>query len=225
MKSDKREKAIKYLTEEIRSLRMAPKINGCGPENWAEQLEIMETCLEAVRSAHFADAGKMQPLNFEQLWKMDGQPVRIVCDEAAKETTPGFEPLEMIVLVEYIKTAGCVILRNNIGGVSEYYSDEELQQDGLTAYAYPQAHIDRDAWVNVRERLPEKEGWYLVYAPGYHGNSHIYGLSGLAYSKFDPNYKRHWGIERGTGGGWAGIITHWMPLPEPPDELEKRLRG
>ena len=146
MTSDKREKAIKYLTEEIRSLRMAPQINGCGPENWAEQLEIMETCLEAVRSVHFADAGKMQPLNFEQLWKMDGQPVRIVCDEAAKETTPGFEPLEMIVLVEYIKTAGCVILRNNIGGVSEYYSDEELQQDGLTAYAYPPAHIDREAW-------------------------------------------------------------------------------
>lgn len=146
MTSDKRELAIKYLTEEIRSLRMAPQINGCGPENWAEQLEVMETCLEAVRSAHFADAGKMQPLNFEQLWKMDGQPVRIVCDEAAKETTPGFEPLEMIVLVEYIKTAGCVILRNNIGGVSEYYSDEELQQDGLTAYAYPPAHIDREAW-------------------------------------------------------------------------------
>ena len=48
MTSEKREKAIKYLTEEIRSLRMAPEINGCGQENWAEQLEIMETCLEAV---------------------------------------------------------------------------------------------------------------------------------------------------------------------------------
>ena len=56
MTSDKREKAIKYLTEEIRSLRIAPQINGCGPENWAEQLEVMETCLEAVRSVHFADA-------------------------------------------------------------------------------------------------------------------------------------------------------------------------
>ena len=50
MTSNKREKAIKYLTEEIRSLRMAPQINGCGPENWVEQLEIMETCLEAVRA-------------------------------------------------------------------------------------------------------------------------------------------------------------------------------
>lgn len=68
MTSDKREKAIKYLTEEIRSLRMAPQINGCPmtPE-WADQLEIMETCLQAVRSSHFAEAGKMQPLTLEQL--------------------------------------------------------------------------------------------------------------------------------------------------------------
>ena len=48
MTPEKRKKAIQWLTEECRSLRMAPKINGCGPENWADLLEIMETCLEAV---------------------------------------------------------------------------------------------------------------------------------------------------------------------------------
>ena len=72
-------------------------------------------------------------------------------------------------------------------------------------------------WVSVEERLPEKDGWYLVYAPGYWGNSKIYGLDGLAYSNFKHNYKVHWGIERGTGRGWPGIVTHWMPLPAPPD--------
>ena len=71
-------------------------------------------------------------------------------------------------------------------------------------------------WVSV-ERLPEKDGWYLVYAPGYWGNSKIYGLDGLAYSNFKQNYKVHWGIERGTGRGWPGIVTHWMSLPKPPD--------
>lgn len=58
MTPEKREKAIKWLTEEVRSLRMAPKINGCGPENWADMLEIMETCLEAVRDYHFLTPGK-----------------------------------------------------------------------------------------------------------------------------------------------------------------------
>ena len=74
-------------------------------------------------------------------------------------------------------------------------------------------------WVSVEERLPEKDGWYLVYAPGYWGNSKIYGLDGLAYSNFKQNYKVHWGIERGTGRGWPGIVTHWMPLPAPPEEV------
>lgn len=71
-------------------------------------------------------------------------------------------------------------------------------------------------WVSVEERLPENDGWYLVYAPGYWGNSTIYGLDGLAYSNFKHNYKVHWGIERGTGRGWPGIVTHWMLLPAPP---------
>lgn len=72
-------------------------------------------------------------------------------------------------------------------------------------------------WVSVEEGLPEKDGWYLVYAPGYWGNSKIYGLDGFAYSSFKHNYKVHWGIERGTGRGWPRIVTHWMPLPAPPE--------
>lgn len=203
MTPDKRERAIKYLTEEIRSLRMAPQINGCGPENWAEQLEVMETCLQAVRGH------SNQPLNFEQLWKMDGQPVRIVCDEAAKETTPGFEPLEMIVLVEYIKTAGCVILRNNIGGASEYYSDEELQQDGLTAYAYPPAHIDREAlcgeWQGEADGYADGELVYDVWRCGDCGHIEETDDPDLL-PRFCPNCGRAMTTE-----AWA--------------ELDKRLRG
>ena len=72
-------------------------------------------------------------------------------------------------------------------------------------------------WVSVEEGMPENDGWYLVYAPGYWGNGKIYGLDGLAYSNFKQNYKVHWGIERGTGRGWPGIVTHWMPMPAPPD--------
>ena len=74
------------------------------------------------------------------------------------------------------------------------------------------------AWISVKDRLPEQDGWYLVYAPGYWGNSHIYGLDGMAYSNFKNNYKDHWGIERGISRGGAVIVTHWMPLPEPPKE-------
>lgn len=67
MTNEKRETAIKWLQNEIRSLRLAPTINGCGPENWADLLEIMETCLEAVRGHG------NKPLALEQLRGMRGK--------------------------------------------------------------------------------------------------------------------------------------------------------
>ena len=69
MTNEKRETAIKWLQNEIRSLRLAPTINGCGPENWADLLEIMETCLEAVKGC-FVDTNKMSPLTLNQLREM-----------------------------------------------------------------------------------------------------------------------------------------------------------
>lgn len=58
MTTEKRKTTIEWLKEEIRSLRLAPKINGCGPDNWADLLEIMETCLEAVRSFKVDETSK-----------------------------------------------------------------------------------------------------------------------------------------------------------------------
>lgn len=140
MTPEKRERAVKWLTEEIRSLRLAPKLNGCGPENWQDQLEIMETCLEAVRDYHFPDTREMVPMTMEQLKKMDGKPVSLVFD---------FELEPMTALVECVEAADCIILTNNLGGRSEFYSDEELRESGIKAYAYHPAHTDRQAWTSA----------------------------------------------------------------------------
>ncbi len=101
-------------------------------------------------------------------------------------------------------------LEDNDTQGADIISDVILQLDDMPTLTPP------NEWVSVEEKLPENDGWYLVYAPGYWGNSKIYGLDGLAYSNFKHNYKVHWGIERGTGRGWPGIVTHWMYLPEPP---------
>nr|DAT62596.1 MAG TPA: DNA-directed RNA polymerase [Caudoviricetes sp.] len=145
MTSEKREKAIKYLTEEIRFLRMAPQINGCGPENWAEQLEVMETCLQAVRSVHFADAGKMQPLTLEQLREMDGQPVRVV---HPKTKDWGIYSYIALVFVDYNR--GIVLLTNKMGGRTVALRDEDsFYRESAVVFPYiipDEAHIDRNAW-------------------------------------------------------------------------------
>ena len=82
MTNEAKEKAIRWLTEEVRSLRLAPRVNGCEPDNWAEQLEVMETCLEAVRD-HFLDIRKMIPLTLEQLRRMVDEPVYLYIYDTA----------------------------------------------------------------------------------------------------------------------------------------------
>lgn len=80
---------------------------------------------------------KEKALSLEQLREMDGKPVLLVFD---------FELEPMIALIEYAKAADCIILTNNLGGRSEFYSDEELRESGIKVYAYPPAYIDREAW-------------------------------------------------------------------------------
>lgn len=193
MTSDKREKAIKYLAEEIRSLRMAPKINGCGPENWAEQLEVMETCLQAVRSAHFADAGKMQPLTLEQLREMANKPYWHV-GLREESAAPHWSILDPLLA----------------------YNPEDYDYGtNWLAYAYPPAHIDREAWVSVEDRLPEdnKDGETVLV---------------IVSGKPHENITLHRAIMTAgyfQGEGWvvneypeweSPEVTYWMPLPEPP---------
>lgn len=68
-------------------------------------------------------------------------------------------------------------------------------------------------WIPVTERLPEKDGKYLVARK--EGTKH--SISVRKFRKEVPCWYRgycgHW--ERRTNA-----ITHWMPLPEPP-ETEK----
>jgi hypothetical protein len=69
----------------------------------------------------------------------------------------------------------------------------------------------KQEWISVDERLPEKDGRYLV-AMKNGGNYHI---STRRFKRTDPPiwWKGH------SYGYWArhtGGVTHWMPLPEPP---------
>ena len=81
-----------------------------------------------------------QPLTLENLRWMDGQCVKVVVD--------GVEPLVMLALVEVPKDEDCVLLRNNLGGVSEFYIDDDLREDGVKVYAYQPAPFDREAWTS-----------------------------------------------------------------------------
>lgn len=59
----------------------------------------------------------------------------------------------------------------------------------------------KQEWISVEERLPETDTRVLVYM---HENR-------MSYTKIDTDriVARKW-------VRWGDLVTHWMPLPEPP---------
>ena len=75
-------------------------------------------------------------------------------------------------------------------------------------------------WISVKDRLPEREGQYMVCETWSYGN-----VISLAYytPKYD-GFEEHLNgraIWYKCGSEWGDYevfgVTHWMPLPEPPE--------
>lgn len=188
------EEAIAFLEQYINS------------EVYTEKcISAHEMAITALRSAHAGEAmgynfliphtTKMVPLTLEQLQEMDGQPVRM------EDLTGGTLWNQWIIFERH--TDDGFIPRG--GG---YFGCDSYGVKWL-AYAYPPAHIDREAWVSVEERLPGDNERVIAYRPNEADVS--------AYK-----YCVMWGWSVKMSMKHRGI-SHWMPLPEPPAELEKRM--
>lgn len=93
---------------------------------------------------------------------------------------------------------------------------EELNGDGCEFYS------EGDQWIPVSERLPEKDGKYLVwYESGYRED---YDLDEIGIEPFEVD-DEGFGFEQErydpisfavVGVDWVEIrVVAWMPLPEP----------
>ena len=63
---------------------------------------------------------------------------------------------------------------------------------------------NKPRWIPVTERLPEENGHYLVHAVG---NGYYSTYIALWNGRFRANFEMP--------------ITHWMPLPQPPESEEQ----
>lgn len=78
-------------------------------------------------------------------------------------------------------------------------------------------------WIPVTERLPDADGDYLVYKVAYgHGWCEVYGFAKDArkVNKYDfyDRWENVWyDYDNEYGYVTHDSVTHWMPLPEPPN--------
>lgn len=70
------------------------------------------------------------------------------------------------------------------------------------------------AWISVEDRLPEDETEVLCWYRDENGE--YYCTLGWYHR---TNYGAGWTTDAEISG-YFGCVTHWMPLPEPPEEDE-----
>lgn len=79
---------------------------------------------------------------------------------------------------------------------------DALQTNGVTI----------QEWISVEERLPDEDGDYITMT-----NASGKG-KGVLFHRYETNYVRGKELRRWYWNGrltpW--IVTHWMPLPQPP---------
>lgn len=138
----------------------------------------------------------------------------IISDYAADEHPYDKDPKRPETFSEYNQgwNDACDFIRDRMEREKSANEVNEACRMGMEA-------LERTRWIPCSERLPEKDGVYLA-ANAYIGWIAIYSfakekkISGLWGLQKDVWWRlnREWGIQRMDG------ITHWMPLPEPPEE-------
>jgi hypothetical protein len=81
------------------------------------------------------------------------------------------------------------------------------------------------SWIPVTERLPDKDGKFLVHRIICGGISTMsvvgFAHNGTKVHEYDLRKKKNVWYEYDSEVGYYPLttVTHWMPLPEPPTQL------
>ena len=98
-------------------------------------------------------------------------------------------------LIELISKAKYICANDYSDHTEDEYIADTLLDSGVTV----------QEWVDVKDRLPEESGMYIVTA----NDGHAQRVSFVQWQKKN----RMWNL---TGARSYWRVTHWMPLPEPP---------
>ena len=97
------------------------------------------------------------------------------------------------------------IIQNSVGGCARHWA--EVIADRLIAHG-----VTVQEWISVRDKLPDQSGEVLVIASG-NPQKNITLNCAYELAEYDPY--DGWIMEMWPE--WEdAVVTHWMPLPEPP---------
>jgi hypothetical protein len=71
-------------------------------------------------------------------------------------------------------------------------------------------------WISADKRLPDESAFVIAKAMGVKENKHQTGILVLYYCTAYPKSERFQSQHRAS----HVTVTHWMPLPTPPEELK-----
>lgn len=84
-------------------------------------------------------------------------------------------------------------------------STETLMHWMRVAYEAGNSPVTPDSWISCSERMPPQDDWILIYSK--HGEY----MAGQVQGEY---------VELSDGTlSWLGNALYWMPLPEPPQEV------
>ena len=83
----------------------------------------------------------------------------------------------------------------------------------FSAWRAAKSHATQSAWISVKDKLPEIDSQYLVsYKPPFAtGQQTTIAFFNNGVFRFGNS----------CGGNISHAITHWQPLPEPPEQVDK----
>ncbi|EFG1263690.1 TPA: DUF551 domain-containing protein [Escherichia coli] len=99
---------------------------------------------------------------------------------------------------EQMEVARIALASLEVEPVSQTYKLNELSGN------YP---VTPDGWISCSERMPAQDDWILIYSK--HGEY----MAGQVQGEY---------VELSDGTlSWLGNALYWMPLPEPPQEVNR----